>query len=293
MGLDVQWIALSFVRSAKDIVELREKIMQYDKADYPRIVAKIEKPEAVKQAEEIIKESDAIMVARGDLGVEVPLEKLPGIQKQLIRLAVAESKPVIVATQMMEGMIGSFRPTRAEVSDVANALLDGADALMLSGETSVGMYPVETVETMNRIILDAEKLNDPYFRVGHNPSPSERIISDSIIISACDMAQKISATAIVAMTRTGYSAFKISSHRPKAGIFIFSNDRHLLKTLSLVWGVRGIYFKNFSDTDSVMGQMREVLVVRQLVERGDYVINISSIPIGQPGKTNMLKLSVA
>lgn len=291
MTLDVNWVALSFVRNAKDIEELKERIRQYKKAEPPRVVAKIEKPEAIKNIAEIIKVTDAIMVARGDLGVEIPLEKLPVIQKQLARLAGAASKPVIVATQMMEGMIENMRPTRAEVSDVANSVIDGADALMLSGETSIGKYPVETVETMNRIILDVETLNDLYYKTGHNPSVAERTISDSIIIAACDLAQKVDAKAIIAMTHTGYSAFKLSSHRPLAGIFIFSSSRHLLHTLNLVWGVKGIYYEDFSNTDKVMGEMKELLFKLTFVEKGDFLINISSIPMGQPGKTNMLKLS--
>lgn len=292
MSLNVQWVALSFVRTAKDIEELRNKIREYKVKDYPRIVAKIEKPEAVRNLDAIIKASDALMVARGDLGVELPLEKVPVIQKQIIRQAGAASKPVIVATQMMEGMIENFRPTRAEVSDVANSVLDGADALMLSGETSVGKYPVETVETMNRIILDAEVLDDIYYKTGHNPPPMERTVSDSIIIAAGELAQRVDARAIVAMTHTGYSAFKLSSHRPKAGIFIFSSSKYLLSTLSMVWGVRAIYFEDFTNTDMVMAQMREMLININLIAKGDYVINISSIPMGQPGKTNMLKLTI-
>lgn len=291
MTLKVHWIALSFVRSASDIEELRRLILQYNVKHVPRIIAKMEKPEAIKNAEEIIRVSDGIMVARGDLGVEIALEKLPVIQKQLIRLAGAASKPVIVATQMMEGMISNMRPTRAEVSDVANSVIDGADALMLSGETSVGMYPVETVETMVRIILDAEKLNDIYYRTGHNPAPKDRTISDSIIIAACDLAQRVEAKAIAAMTNTGYAALKLSSHRPQAGIFIFSNNRHLLNALSLVWGVRAIYSEDFSNTDQVMTQWKDQLCSMKLLDKGDYVVSISSIPMGQPGKTNMLKLS--
>lgn len=288
----IQWVALSFVRTARDIEELRNKISAYGKVDSPRLVAKMEKPEAIINAEEIIKVSDAIMVARGDLGVEIPLEKVPIIQKRLIHLSAASSKPVIVATQMMEGMIESMRPTRAEVSDVANSVLDGADALMLSGETSVGKFPVETVQTMNRIILDAETFNELYYKTGHNPAPAERTISDSIIMAACDLAQHIDASAIVAMTYTGYSAFKLSSHRPKAGVFIFSNNRNLLRALSLVWGVRAIYYEDFSHTDIVMEKMRELLSSMDLIKEGDYMINISSIPMGQPGKTNMLKLTM-
>lgn len=293
MGLDVHWIALSFVRTAADIEELRARIKQYDKKDYPRIIAKMEKPEAIRNSEEIIQASDAIMVARGDLGVELPPEKVPIIQKQLVRQASIASRPVIIATQMMEGMIENMRPTRAEVSDVANSVLDGADAVMLSGETSIGKYPVETVETMNRIILDAETLDDIYYKSGHNPPLKERTISDSIIIAASELAQRVDAKAIVAMTHTGYSAFKLSSHRPEAGIFIFSNNRHLMCALSLVWGVRAIYHDDFSNTDLVMGIMREILTKNDLVQQGDFIINISSIPIGQPGKTNMLKLSQA
>lgn len=291
MSLNIHWVALSFVRRASDIIELREKINAYNEINPPRIVAKIEKPEAVTNAEEIIQIADAIMVARGDLGVELPLERLPVIQKQLVRLAAADSKPVIVATQMMEGMIENMRPTRAEVSDVANSVFDGADAVMLSGETSVGKYPVETVETMNRIILDVESLDDLYYKTGHNPAPDERTISDSIIMAAVDLAHGIDAKAILAMTNTGYSGFKLSSHRPKAGIFIFSDNPHLLKTLNLAWGVRAIPFGEFSNTDVAMSKMKSTLCSMGLLNKGDYVINISSIPIGQPGKTNMLKLS--
>lgn len=292
MSLEIHWVALSFVRKAADIEELRARISAYNKTNPPRIVAKIEKPEAVKNAAEIIHATDAIMVARGDLGVELPLERLPVIQKQLVRQAAAASKPVIVATQMMEGMIENLRPTRAEVSDVANSVLDGADAVMLSGETSIGKYPVETVETMNRIILDVESLDDLYYKGGHNPSPEERTISDSIIMAATSLAQRIEAKAILAMTNTGYSAFKLSSYRPKAVVYIFTANDHLLNTLSLVWGVRAIKFEDFSSTDLVMATMREQLRDMKLLSPGDYVINISSIPIGQPGKTNMLKLSM-
>ncbi len=291
-SLKVHWIALSFVRKASDIEALRRKIKEYNKPDSPKIIAKIEKPEAVDNIEEIIKTSDAIMVARGDLGVEIPIERLPVIQKKLVKHAGAASKPVIVATQMMEGMIENLRPTRAEVTDVANSVLDGADAVMLSAETSIGKYPVETVETMNRILLDVENYEDLYYRTGHNPPVAERTISDSIIISACDLAHKVDAKAILAMTYTGYSATKLSSHRPRAVIFIFSSNRHLLNALNLVWGVRAIYYEDFSNTDLAMAKMKEMLLQMNYLKKGDYLINISSIPMGQPGKTNMLKLSM-
>lgn len=289
---NIQWVALSFVRNAQDINELREKIKEKRIYNMPGIIAKMEKPEAIINAEEIIRVSDAIMVARGDLGVELPLETVPMIQKQLVRLATAASKPVIVATQMMEGMIDNMRPTRAEASDVANSVLDGADALMLSGETSVGKYPVETIQTMDRIIVDAEVFDDMYYKIGHNPTPNERTISDSIIMAACDLAQTVDASAIIAMTHTGYSAYKLSSHRPKAGVYIFSNNDFLIQTLSLVWGVKTVYFDDFSNTDLAMARMREYLQAKNLVKPGEYVINITSIPMGQPGKTNTLKLSM-
>jgi pyruvate kinase len=289
---NIEWVALSFVRNAQDIKQLRDKIREKGLKNAPGIIAKMEKPEAIINAEEIIKVADAIMVARGDLGVELPLESVPMIQKQLIRLSTAASKPVIVATQMMEGMIDNMRPTRAEASDVANSVLDGADALMLSGETSVGKYPVETIETMDRIIVDAETLDDLYYKAGHNPTPNERTISDSIIMAACDLAQTVDARAILAMTHTGYSAYKLSSHRPRAGVYIFSNNQFLIAALSLVWGVQSVFFDDFSNTDFAMARMREYLQKKNLVDPGDYVINITSIPMGQPGKTNTLKLSM-
>ena len=287
---NVQWIALSFVRTAEDIELLRKKINSYPGNHPPRIVAKIEKPEAIDNAEAIIKASDAIMIARGDLGVEIPQEQVPVIQKKLVKLAIASSKPVIVATQMMEGMITGMRPTRAEVSDVANSVLDGADALMLSGETSVGLYPVQTVETMSRIISDIENSGIPYQEVQHIENQDRRI-SDSVIMAACDLAKKVNASALIAMTHTGYSAFRIASHRPASGIFIFSDNPKMLRTLSLVWGVTGTYFGKFTNTDAAMLEMRKSLVSRGYVGEGNYIIYISSIPIGQPGKTNMLKLS--
>lgn len=292
MSKNIQWVALSFVRSAEDIKELRERIDSYKVENPPRIIAKIEKPEALEQAEAIIEASDAIMVARGDLGVEIPQEQVPVIQKKFIRLSVAASKPIIVATQMMEGMITGMRPTRAEVSDVANSVLDGADALMLSGETSVGLYPVQTVETMSRIISDVEN-SGTIFRQEVIPSgDADRKISDAVIMAACDLARKVNARALIAMTNTGYSAFRIAGHRTPADIFIFSDNPHLLKTLSLVWGVTVSHFAKSVNTDSAMADMRKSLISRGFVGKGDYIIYISSIPIGQAGKTNMLKLSI-
>ncbi|MFH1120600.1 MAG: pyruvate kinase [Bacteroidota bacterium] len=288
---NIQWVALSFVRSATDIDDLRQRLNAMCTGMPPRIIAKIEKPEAVENAEEIIAASDAVMVARGDLGVEIPLEQVPVVQKKLAGLCIASSKPVIIATQMMEGMISGMRPSRAEVSDVANSVLDGADALMLSGETSIGSYPVETVETMNRIIsnVEANSVYTPDFDT--RVSSPERKISDSIIMAACDLARKVNAHALIAMTNTGYSAFKLASHRTGSGIYIFCNNRQLLCTLNLVWGVQGIYSEKFSSTDSAMLEMRKVLLARGYISHGNYIIYVSSIPIGKAGKTNMIKLS--
>ncbi len=290
--LNVQWIALSFVRSASDIRDLRVKLEELCSSDPPRIVAKIEKPEAVENAAEIIAVADAIMVARGDLGVEIPQEHVPIIQKKLVRMCIAASKPTIVATQMMEGMINSMRPTRAEVSDVANSVLDGADALMLSGETSVGSFPVQTVETMSRIISDVENSDNFYPEIKPDLGTVERKISDSVIMAACNLAREVNARALIAMTHTGYSAFRLAAHRTGAGIYIFSNNRNLLCTLSLVWGVTGIYFEKFATTDTAMIEMRKTLIARGYITTGNYIIYVSSIPIGKPGKTNMLKLSI-
>ncbi|MBW6491311.1 MAG: pyruvate kinase [Lentimicrobium sp.] len=289
---NIQWVALSFVRSAEDILELRERIASYQVLNPPRIIAKIEKPEALKHSAAIIAASDAIMVARGDLGVEIPQEQVPVEQKKFIRLSVAASKPIIVATQMMEGMITGMRPTRAEVSDVANSVLDGADALMLSGETSVGLYPVQTVETMNRIISDVENSGTIYRQEVIPSGFDDRKISDAVIMAACDLSRKVNARALIAMTNTGYSAFRIAGHRTQADIFIFSDNPHLLKTLSLVWGVTASHFTKSVNTDSAMIDMRKSLIARGFVNKGDYIIYVSSIPIGQAGKTNMLKLSV-
>lgn len=289
---NIQWVALSFVRSAADITDLRSKLNEICSGTSPRIIAKIEKPEAVENAEEIIAVADAVMVARGDLGVEIPMEKVPLVQKMLAGLCISSSKPVIIATQMMEGMISGIRPTRAEVNDVANSVLDGADALMLSGETSIGNYPVETVETMNRIITSVETNGRSIQNFEVRNSALERRISDSIIMAACDLAHKVNAHALIAMTHTGYSAFKLASHRTGSGIFIFCSNQQLLCALNLVWGVQGIFFEKFSSTDTAMVEMRKVLLARGFITQGNYIIYVSSIPIGKAGKTNMLKLSM-
>ena len=293
-GQNVQWIAMSFVRSANDIRQLRMAIKELNPQREMRIVAKMEKPQAVAAMDEIIEETDAVMVARGDLGVEMPLEQVPLIQKMLVNKCILLSKPIIIATQMMEGMIMNIRPTRAEVSDVANSVVDGADALMLSGETSVGQYPQEVVETMVKIILEAENYPEIYFQNHQrNLMDDERFISDSVLISACEMARHSHAKAIIAMTHTGYSAFKLSAQRPCAGIFIFSNDRQLLRALNLVWGITPFYYDNFTSIDRTLEDIRTMLRTDGFVTEGDLLINVASTPIYVSGKTNMLKLSYA
>ncbi len=290
------WIALSFVRKAADILHLKSAITEMGVTEnIPGIIAKIEKPDAVRNMDEIIAEADGVMVARGDLGVELPLEQVPLVQKNLIRKCNLASKPIIVATQMMEGMITNIRPTRAEVNDVANSVLDGADAVMLSGETSVGLYPVEVVETMMKIIGEVEQTdaiyNKPHFA---NQADKVRVISDSILSAACNMAIESNASAIIAMTITGYSAQRISSQRPKQDIFIFSNNRQMLCKLNLVWGIRGFYFdKIVTSTTKTFRSITDQLIAEGYINEGDLLIKVASTPIYVAGQTNTVKLEYA
>lgn len=291
---DVNWIALSFVRSAADIELLRFEIQKRNKSvNTPGIVAKIEKPEAVKSIDEIVAVTDAVMVARGDLGVELPMEQVPLVQKHIVKQCVAASKPVIVATQMMESMIENLRPSRAEVNDVANSVMDGADAVMLSGETSVGKYPVQVVESMKKIIEQAEQFQGLYDK-HHSPltGDTDRLISDTILLSACHIARESDAKAIIAFTHSGYSAFRISSQRPHARIFIFTENAYLANSLNLVWGVKAFHIQNIlPSTSKTFKAITEILVEKELVEKGDLLVNVASTPVYVSGKTNMLKLS--
>jgi pyruvate kinase len=292
----LNWIALSFVRKAEDIRYLKESINELGYTEQvPGIIAKMEKPEAVRNMDEIIAVTDGVMVARGDLGVELPLEQVPLVQKQLIRKCNQASKPIIVATQMMEGMISNIRPTRAEVNDVANSVLDGADAVMLSGETSVGQYPVEVVETMEKIITEAETSDDIYNKPHlANCADRERVISDSILSAACSLAIESQAHAIIAMTITGYSAQRISSQRPRQDIFIFSSDHHMLCKLNLVWGIRGFYFdKIVTSTTKTFRAITDQLIAGGMIQKGDLLIKVASTPIYVAGQTNTVKLDYA
>jgi pyruvate kinase len=289
---NIHWVALSFVRSAADIIELKHLMAAKGVKNAPRVIAKIEKPEALEDIDAIIREADGIMVARGDLGVEVPLEQVPLIQKMLAKKCIEASKPCIIATQMMEGMITNIRPTRAEVNDVANSVLDGADALMLSGETSVGENPIDVVKTMSRIICNSETYEDIYFKA-HKPVNlhADRFLSDSILFNACEMARYANADAIITLTHSGYSAMRIASHRPKAHIYIFTNNKTLLNTLNLVWGVKGFYYDKFISTDHTIEDIKYRLRKDGFLKEGDMVINTASTPLSDFGMTNMIKLS--
>jgi pyruvate kinase len=288
---NVEWIGLSFVRSASDIIELKHIIAS--KGKKAKVIAKIEKPEALDDIDNIIKEADGLMVARGDLGVEIPMQEVPLIQKMLIKKCLAASKPIIVATQMMESMITNITPTRAEVNDVANSIMDGADAVMLSGETSVGKHPVKVIETVKKIIQNVESYEGIYNhdQMPENDIRSERFITDSICYNACRLSQRVNAQAIVTMTHSGYTAFKVSSFRPKANIFVFTANHSILNMLSLLWGVRGFYYDKKVSTDHTIADIKYILRKEGMVADGDLMINIASMPIDENGKSNMLKLS--
>ena len=286
---NIEWIGLSFVRSALDIHDLKQIIHRQNKK--ARVIAKIEKPEAIPDIDNIIDLADGIMVARGDLGVELPMEQVPLIQKMLVEKCITASKPVIIATQMMESMITNFSPTRAEVNDIANAVMDGADAVMLSGETSVGKYPVKVIEIIKKIITEVEQKGNIYHREHPPVLKTQTFISDSICFNACLMAKQSGASAIVSMTNSGYTAFKISSHRPHAQIFIFTENTSLLTSLSLVWGVRGFYYNKYESTDHTIAEINSFLKEHGLVKNDQMVINIASMPMQEKGRANMLKLS--
>ena len=289
---DVDWIGLSFVRTGQDIIDLKRIIRESGKS--ARVIAKVEKPEAIDNIDEIIAATDGVMIARGDLGVEMPLEEVPLLQKMIARKCRDASKPVIVATQMLESMITTPRPTRAEVNDVANSVLDGADAVMLSGETSVGEFPVIVIETMAKIVRNVEDLGYPFnaTKAENKDTKSEGYLSDALCGSAVYLAEHTNAMGIVSMTVSGYTAFEISSYRPKAGTYIFTSNRQLLNALSLVWGVRAFYYDKAESTDQTIADVNNILKSENLLNPGDVVINTAAVPIVKQGKTNMLKVSV-
>jgi pyruvate kinase len=285
----VDWIGLSFVRSARDIIDLKYIISE--RGANAKVIAKIEKPEAVAEMDDIIEESDGLMVARGDLGVEIPYQQVPLIQKMLIQKSIRSAKPIIVATQMMESMITNLTPTRAEVNDVANAVLDGADAVMLSGETSVGKYPIQVIQTMSNIVMEMENQDQIYNKEEIPSKVQERFITDSICFNACRLSQRVESNAIITMTFSGYTAYKIASQRPKAPIFIFTSNSKILSQLSLVWGVKAFYYNKLISTDHTIADIKYLMKKNGFLNQGDLVVNIASIPLEELGGSNMLKLS--
>ena len=285
------WIALSFVRTKNDIQDLL-KLMNKN-LDYKiPIIAKIEKPEAIKNIEEIIKFSDGLMVARGDLGIEIPAEEVPLIQKELVIKSKKSRIPIIIATQMMESMIENLSPSRAEVNDVANSVMDGADAVMLSGETSVGNYPVEVVRSMTSIIKKVENSNLIKIPQSFSNEITKRYITNSICFNAAKMSNEIKAKAISTLTNSGYTAYQISAWRPNAHILVFSSNKKILTQLNLLWGVKAFYYNNFKSTDKTVEEINEIALNMGYIQKKDLMINLTSMPVKNKGMVNTLRVSV-
>lgn len=290
ISLEVDWLALSFVRHAEDLKELQALIEAHSEYKIP-IIAKIEKPEAVANIDKIIPYCDGLMVARGDLGVEVAAEEVPLIQKQLVVKAKRARIPVIIATQMMETMITSLTPTRAEVNDVANSIMDGADAVMLSGETSVGKYPVEVIRKMTNICLQVE--NSDLISVPQEPPHirTNRYITKSICYHGAKMADEIQARAICTLTNSGYTAFQISAWRPAAHILVYTSNRRILSRLNLLWGVKAFYYDKFVSTDETIDDINQIAFQQKFVQKGDFMVNLAAMPIVDKGMVNTLRVS--
>jgi len=286
---DVDWIALSFVRSAQDILDLRKLVDE--KGKHTNIIAKIEKPEALLEIDEIIENSDGIMVARGDLGVEVHFSEVPLKQKMIVDKCLTQAKPVIIATQMMESMITNFSPTRAEANDVANAVIDGTSAVMLSGETSVGKYPIEVIKAMSNIISDAEQYGYKYHRKQRPEIGNETFILDSTCHTAAMMAKQSKVNAIVAVTYSGRSVSKIASYRPKADIYAFTPHKHLLRQLNLIWGVQTYHCEDFMFTNDAVEYTLTTLYNQKKIDVGELVVSVGTLPMNKKGNTNMVKFS--
>lgn len=287
---DVDWIALSFVRHSQDLIDLQKIIEQHGKHKIP-IVAKIEKPEAVENIDKIVAYCDGLMVARGDLGVEVPAEEVPLIQKRLVLRAKKARIPVIIATQMMETMITSLTPTRAEVNDVANSVMDGADAVMLSGETSVGNYPVQVIQKMASILKSVE--GSELIKVPHDPPQirTKRYITKSVCYHAALMANEIKAQAISTLTNSGYTAFQISAWRPSAHILVFTSNKKILSQLNLLWGVKAFYYDRFVSTDETIEDVNRIACEKGFLETGDMLISLAAMPIKDKGMVNTLRVT--
>ncbi len=290
IGQQVDWIALSFVRHAEDLMQLRDLIKKHSSEKIP-IVAKIEKPEAVENIDKIVAHCDGIMVARGDLGVEIPAEEVPLIQKQLVLRAKKARIPVIIATQMMETMITSLTPTRAEVNDVANSVMDGADAVMLSGETSVGKYPVQVIQQMSNILRSVENSSLIQVPLTHPHIRTNRYITKSICYHAANMANEIDAKAISTLTNSGYTAFQISAWRPLSHILVFTSNKRILTQLSLLWGVKAFYYDKFVSTDETIEDVNNIACKMGYLEEGDMLISLAAMPIQSKGMVNTLRVT--
>jgi pyruvate kinase len=289
---NVDWIALSFARKAEDIRFIKNLIAEAGKNT--RVVAKIETPDGLRNIDEIIALTDAVMVARGDLGVEVKMEEVPMAQKMIIEKCNKAGKPVIVATQMMESMITAPRPTRAETSDVANAVIDGADAVMLSAETAVGQYPAEVIRSMVATIVSVESRSPKlFYKWWPVDSSAPTFVEDSILSASCHLAKNTGARVLTGLTGKGYTAFQLAKYRPKADIFIFTDNRALLTVLSLVWGVRGFYYDRFNSTDSTIADIKNILMTTGHLNAGNVFITTGTMPISERGRANMVKVSVA
>ncbi len=291
MKEELDWVALSFVKRVADIEMLREILVKHKSKS--KIIAKIEMPEAIVNLRDIIIASDGIMVARGDLGVELPVEKIPLIQKEIIRKCIHRAKPVIVATQMMESMIDRVKPNRSEITDVANAVIEGADAVMLSGETATGQFPVLVIETMRKIISEVEEYGYNYNRSEDlKPQPhSPSFLSDAVCYNASKLSEDSNAHALVGMTQSGYTAFMLSSFRPKAPLFIFTKEKSLVNQLSLSWGVKAFYYDKEESLDEIVADQIKVLKAQGFVNTGDVVVNTGSTPIQLHLPTNMIKIN--
>jgi pyruvate kinase len=291
MKEELDWVALSFVKRVADIEMLRAILGEHKSKS--KIIAKIEMPEAIVNLRDIIIASDGIMVARGDLGVELPVEKIPLIQKEIIRKCIHRAKPVIVATQMMESMMDRVKPNRSEITDVANAVIEGADALMLSGETAVGQFPVLVIETMRKIISEVEQYGYNYNRSEDlKPQPhSPSFLSDAVCYNACKLSEDSNAQALVGMTQSGYTAFMLSSFRPKAPLFVFTKEKSLVNQLSLSWGVKALYYDKEESLDEIVADQIKLLKAQGFVNTGDIVVNTGSTPIQLHLPTNIIKIN--
>ncbi|HQD08919.1 MAG TPA: pyruvate kinase [Flavihumibacter sp.] len=287
----LEWVALSFVKRVDDLKDLRAILVKHGSKS--KVISKIEMPEAITNLRDIIVESDGVMIARGDLGIEIPMEQVPLVQKDIIRKCMHRAKPVIVATQMMESMIDRVKPNRSEVTDVANAVMEGADAVMLSGETATGQYPVLVIETMSKIIREIETKAYYYNREDElTPQPhSPSFLSDAICYNACKMARDTNADALIGMTQSGYTGFMLSSYRPKSPLYVFTKERSLVNQLSLSWGVRAFFYEEEESLDDIMADQVEILKSRGFLKSDDVVVATGSTPVNQHLPTNVLKVS--